>query len=166
MKHWSPKNYVTKNDGRDLLWQMEVWWIFSSQISRQSEDHVYKCLSVILTNADESHVWFLSSVRSRHIISFKCLHLVLFRSNYGNKFFQIGLFRIFFFISSPWFFQSCFSLWCQLCPWMHPSNAPNMPDFCGVVYRHGVPNNDTRCTQTSPLNVRLCFQFSTAAGNF
>lgn len=48
---------------------------------------------------------------------------------------------------------------------MHPSNAPNLPDFYGVERHHGVPNNDTGCTQTSPLNVRICFQFTTAAGN-
>lgn len=89
------KGYVTRNNGRDLVWQMErVWWIFSSQISRQREDHVYKCPSVILTNADESHDWFLSSVRSRHSIAFKCLHLPLFLSKYGNNFFQIGHYTV------------------------------------------------------------------------
>lgn len=145
------------------------WWIFSSQIRRQREDHVYKCSSVILTNTDESHDWFLSSVRSRHIIYFKCLHLPLFLSKYGNNFFpnwSLHCSEFSFFISSPWFFQSIFLLWCQLCPWMHPSNAPNLPHFCGVEHHHRVPNTDTGHTQTSPLNVRICFVVQSCCRQF
>lgn len=71
----------------------------------------------------------------------------------------ITLFRVFFLLVPLDSFNPVlfFLPWCQLCPWMHPSNAPNLPDFCRVERRHGVPNTDTGCTQLSPLNVRICF---------
>lgn len=173
-KHWNNKTLHHKKWWQRFdMTDWGFWWIFSSQISRQREDHVYKCLSVILTNADESHDWFLSSVRSRHSISFKCLHLPLVLSKYGNNFFQIGHYTVqifLFFILVPFYsFNPVFFFLpsCQLCPWMHPSNAPNLPDVCGVERHHGVPNNDTGCTQTFSFKMsEYALQFSTAAGNF
>lgn len=106
-QHWNNKTlHHNKWWQRFDMTDWGFWWIFSSQISRQREDHVYKCLSVILTNADESHDWFLSSVRSRHSISFKCLHLPLVLSKYGNNFFQIGHYTVqifLFFILVPFY---------------------------------------------------------------